>query len=403
MDYSKNLQIGIVWANPYNRNLGVAALAYSSLALLYDMAVEHGLKADFSFFGSERTGFDEITVGDKVIRFRNIPGLDFFDWKWQAKLLLCPRKHRLADIHSIEYVFDIAEGDSFTDIYGDVRFRKIRNSKIYFGKRVKKQILLPQTIGPFKEPRNERSAFRAMGYADLVISRDRLSYNYTADHLPAGNVMESIDVAFYMPFTRGRFDQQKVHVGVNVSGLLWNGGYTRNNQFGMKADYRKLVVDVLGYFQGQDHVEVHLVPHVLPEHQAVEDDYQAAKELQKEFPAAVLAPRFTTPVEAKSYISGLDFFTGARMHACIAAFSTGVPVYPMAYSRKFNGLFTDTLQYEWLGDCVNTTEKTVLEGLKAAYTLRSELRQQVANRMETIVRPRLVSLKERLYRVFTDR
>src|SRR5690606_26009817 len=124
----------------------------------------------------------------------------------------------------------------------------------------------------------------------------------------------------------------------------------------------KLMIGVLDYFQGQDNVEVHLVSHVLPEHQAVEDDYQAAKELQREFPEIVLAPRFATPVEAKSYISGLYFFTGARMHACIAAFSTGVPVYPLAYSRKFNGLFTDTLQYEWLGDCVNTGEGLVLEG-----------------------------------------
>lgn len=402
MDNNEHLQIGIVWANPYNRNLGVAALAYSSLALLHDMTEEQGIKADFSFFGSERTGFDEMTVGGKTIRFRNIPGLDFFDWKWQAKLLLHPRRHRVADIRSMDYIFDIAEGDSFTDIYGDARFRKIRNSKIYFGKRVKKQVLLPQTIGPFNNPRNERSAFRAMGFADLVICRDRLSYDYAVGYLPAEKVRESIDVAFYLPFTRGRFDDEKVHVGINVSGLLWNGGYTRNNQFGMQTDYRKLVIDMLTYFSSQDQVEIHLVSHVLPAHQAVEDDYQAAKELHRDFPETVLAPRFATPVEAKSYISGLDFFTGARMHACIAAFSTGVPVYPLAYSRKFNGLFADTLQYNWLGDCVNTRESVVLDGLEKAYGLRDRLKGEVIHCMETIVRPRLSSLKQLLYQVLTD-
>ena len=41
-------------------------------------------------------------------------------------------------------------------------------------------------------------------------------------------------------------------------------------------------------------------------------------------PGTVLAPRFSTPSEAKTYIAGLDFFMGARMHACIAAFSSGV-------------------------------------------------------------------------------
>jgi colanic acid/amylovoran biosynthesis protein len=33
------------------------------------------------------------------------------------------------------------------------------------------------------------------------------------------------------------------------------------------------------------------------------------------------------------------------MHACIAAFSSGVPVAPVAYSRKFSGLFGGVLGY----------------------------------------------------------
>ncbi|MGJ7723542.1 polysaccharide pyruvyl transferase family protein [Escherichia coli] len=40
--------------------------------------------------------------------------------------------------------------------------------------------------------------------------------------------------------------------------------------------------------------------------------------------AVVVAERFTNPITAKSYISSIDFFTGARMHATIAAFSAGV-------------------------------------------------------------------------------
>ena len=38
------------------------------------------------------------------------------------------------------------------------------------------------------------------------------------------------------------------------------------------------------------------------------------------------------------------------MHACIAAFSAGVPVIPMAYSRKFEGLF-GALGYHRTVDC----------------------------------------------------
>ena len=45
----------------------------------------------------------------------------------------------------------------------------------------------------------------------------------------------------------------------------------------------------------------------------------------------------------------MTLFTGARMHATIGAISSGVPVIPVAYSRKFNGLY-DTLQYPFYID-----------------------------------------------------
>lgn len=396
MNHHQSLQIGIIWANPYNKNLGVAALAYASLALLYDVTRTHGRLASFSFFGSERSGMDELTIGDHTIRFRNIPGMDFYDWKWRLKLLINPHRHRLSDIRSIDYAFDIGEGDSFTDIYGDVRFKKIRNSKIYFGKRVRKQVLLPQTIGPFNQPSNERSAFHAMRYVDLVISRDKKSYDYTAKHLPASQLAESIDVAFYLPFVPLNFGSDRIQVGINVSGLLWNGGYTRNNQFGMRTDYKRLISDTIRYFSTQERVQIHLVPHVIPEHQPVEDDYLASEMIQREFPQVIVAPRFASPIAAKNYISGLDFFTGARMHACIAAFAAGVPVYPMAYSRKFNGLFADTLQYPWLGDCVNQGEQEVFDGLKSAFAKRSELKEHITTSNKDIIQPRLSALKDLL-------
>lgn len=392
----KKKQIGIVWANPYNKNLGVAALAYSALSILHDVLTTHNINGEITFFGSDKSTKDQIKIGNKIIPFKNIKGLDFYDLKWILKLLVDPNKHQLKAIQSLEYIFDIAEGDSFTDIYGNVRFEKIRNSKKYFGKRVKKQILLPQTIGPFKHARNEKSAFKAMQATDLIISRDKQSFQYTKEKLPKDKIRESIDVAFYLPYEKQSFNSQKVNVGINISGLLWNGGYTKNNQFGMQAVYQDLIREMLSFFVDKADVLVHLVPHVIPEHQPVEDDYIVSEQLQQEFSSVLVAPRFETPIAAKSYISGLDFFTGARMHACIAAFSSGVPVYPLAYSRKFNGLFVDTLNYHWLGDCVNTNNEEILAGLKDAFETKEELKKQIQLSIKTIVEPRLLELKKLL-------
>ena len=111
---------------------------------------------------------------------------------------------------------------------------------------------------------------------------------------------------------------------------------------------------------------------------ALEDDLRASAALQDEFPALRPAPDFASPSAAKSYIAGLDFFMGARMHACIAAFSSGVPVVPMAYSRKFAGLF-GSLGYDHTVDCQSETNTAILEKIAAAFENRVTLATETAS------------------------
>ena len=117
--------------------------------------------------------------------------------------------------------------------------------------------------------------------------------------------------------------------------------------------------------------------HVISETQLVEDDYRASQALAAEFPGVILSPRFVSPSEAKSCIAGMDFFMGARMHACIAAFSSGVPVIPMAYSRKFAGLF-GTLGYDRTVDCTSQEGPAIVAAVKEGYENRSALATEVA-------------------------
>jgi polysaccharide pyruvyl transferase WcaK-like protein len=175
-----------------------------------------------------------------------------------------------------------------------------------------------------------------------------------------------------------------VRIGINVSGLLMSGGYTRNNMFGLQMDYPQLMRDILQRFADHpDACEVHLVPHVISWHRgALEDDYAASVKLSEEFSFATVAPAFTSPSEAKSYIAGMDFFMGARMHACIAAFSSGVPVVPMAYSRKFAGLF-GALGYDETVDCTTQGADEILTRIFSAYERRAELAQAQKAAFET--------------------
>ncbi|RXG12928.1 polysaccharide pyruvyl transferase WcaK-like protein [Leeuwenhoekiella aestuarii] len=391
---NKKKQIAIVWANPYNKNLGVGALAYSALALLNDVLQEDNIEADLHFFGTSQVGQDHIEVNGKKIHFSTVYGMNFFKLKSLIKLVLFPNRFKTSRILSYDLIFDIAEGDSFTDIYGDKRFWNILNSKRFFSLLGRKQVLLPQTIGPFNKEVHEKAAFKAMQKLEMVISRDRQSYAYTQKFLPESMLAESIDVAFYMPYDRQFFSTDKIHVGLNISGLLWNGGYTKDNQFNLQSDYKKLILNFLDYFTALDSVQVHIVPHVVPKDHPVEDDYQVSEAIIKDYPQAILAPRFENPIEAKGYIGGLDFFSGGRMHSCIAAYATGVPVVPMAYSRKFNGLFVDTLAYNYMGDCVNTDEQQVMNEILDGFNDRETLKAAVQKGLSEIVAPRLTELKK---------
>jgi polysaccharide pyruvyl transferase WcaK-like protein len=100
-----------------------------------------------------------------------------------------------------------------------------------------------------------------------------------------------------------------------------------------------------------------------------------------------LAPFFINPIEAKSYISGLDFFMGARMHACIAAFSSGVPVFPVSYSRKFFGLFRDSLGYQHLGDLTCVTADEALQEMKKTFVARESIKEEIDSIKKVVINP----------------
>ena len=153
-----------------------------------------------------------------------------------------------------------------------------------------------------------------------------------------------------------------------------NGGYDRRNMFGLSLDYPGLMARIVtSFLEHPEKPEVHLVPHVIVEEKgAVEDDLTACTKLAEGKPGVIVAPRFRSPSEAKTYIAGLDFFAGARMHACIAAFSSGVAVVPMAYSRKFAGLF-GSLGYTRTVDCTGQDEATILSAIIDGFSNRALL------------------------------
>ncbi|NLE99132.1 MAG: polysaccharide pyruvyl transferase family protein, partial [Propionibacterium sp.] len=378
-------RIGFLGVQADTANLGLAALAYSVIALL-DETVEE--PADFVLFS--------VNSDAALERMRSELGIT------QSRIKAVPFRHKspikmaqaVREIHACDVVVDFTGGDSFSDIYGLTRLlRKLFHKQLVLATG-RPLVLAPQTYGPLQGSAGKPWYRHVVRKAAAVFTRDHLSLPFL-EELTSREIHLSTDVAVRLPHTpRDPAGDGRVHVGVNVSGLLWAGGYTGDNQFSLETDYRQYCRALVSALLARGRT-VHLVAHVVvrPGESAHEDDFTAAQELLEEFPDCHLAPPFTSPIEAKSWISGLDAFAGSRMHASIAAFTAGVPTVPVAYSRKFAGLFGN-LGYDVGVDLTTTpTDRAVAETL-AHLDDPEALREQS--------RPALATARERIA-VFTDR
>lgn len=356
------LEIALIFHSANSANLGVGALTVSEIDILRRLATEVGtdLKITLVDWRDARPPY----VGGPDIEVRPIRSRDILKpWGYPALVWR-------ADI-----VIDIGAGDSFADIYGPTRLRKMFAMKFIAHLLRRPLVVAPQTVGPFTKNSSRRLARATLRRSAVVASRDAAS-TVAARDLGAEHVIEASDVALRLPYTPPppRAPGGPVRAGLNVSGLLMNGGYSRQNMFGLTLDYPALMRALIGDLMKRG-AEVHLVPHVITNRGDVEDDATASADLAAEFPGVIVASDFATPSEAKSYIAGMDFFAGARMHACIAAFSSGVPVIPMAYSRKFEGLF-GTLGYHRTVDCTRQSADAIraalLQGFDDRATLQAE-------------------------------
>lgn len=343
----QRLRIGLLNHAFGRPNLGVDALSRSNIAILRASCLAAGIEPTFVLFG--KPGADTPTDSD-------VTHGEFLRLRQLATLQLGAFRKAIAEC---DLVVDICAGDGFTDIYGAKLFMVHNLGKwaTLLGKRP--LVFAPQTIGPFNKFWSRSIAAAIFNRATLTFARDGLSMKVLADMGVKTPCHEVIDVAFALPFEKAppRGADAPVRVGINVSGLLYRYG----DRFQLTVDYGALMRGMIENVLAREKHEVWLVSHVIHDDANTQDDLGAASELAKEYPGVHLAPEFRNSEEAKSFLSGLDFFTGGRMHACIGAISSGVPVLPIAYSRKFNGLF-GTLGYERMidGRALSTEEALAL-------------------------------------------
>ncbi|GLQ09188.1 hypothetical protein GCM10007913_11200 [Devosia yakushimensis] len=376
----KGLHIALLWHTFGHGNLGVDALARGNASVIRAAAAAVGVPVRFTSLGTGQNHAvpdfpDDVAIGPAP----------------RLKPLLRGKSDFMDVIRRSDLVFDIGEGDSFTDLYGGLRYGFLLGTKLAVLAARRPLIIAPQTIGPFDNPVRRWLAAAVLRRADAVYTRDGLSTAFLQDNGVLANTDEFIDVAFALPFERAGRVGGQVRVGINVSGLLYNGGYSGRNDLGMRLDYAALMHKLIESLLARQDVETHLIVHVTG-NGGPDDDLPVARLLARRYPGLVLAPVFGTSVEAKGYISGMDYVVAGRMHAAIAALSAGVPVMPVAYSRKFNGLF-GTLDYPHMVDGRATSTEAALAALIDGFERRAELQDAVRHGL-AIARRRLAAYQD---------
>ncbi|SFN67053.1 Polysaccharide pyruvyl transferase family protein WcaK [Sphingomonas sp. OK281] len=370
----RSLRIGLLWHQFGRPNLGVDALSRSNIAILRAAAAAAGAKPHFILFGKPG---EDLTIADDIelgpfLRVRDLATAN-------------TRNYR-NELNKCDLIVDICAGDGFTSIYGRFLFSLQAITKYLAIQSGRPLVFAPQTIGPFDSAWTRSAARWIFNRAKITFARDGMSSLAFKDLGVTAPLEEVIDVAFRLPFESAKVKNQGevIKVGINVSGLLYRHG----DRFGLTLDYPELNRRLITAFGAMPNTEVWLVSHVHHDAGDAEDDFTVINEIAQQFPGVKIAPKFENSEEAKSWIVNLDFFTGGRMHACIGAFSSIVPVMPIAYSRKFNGLFS-TLNYPHVvdGRCVTTDEAMTM--LIAGFNGRATLRDELVRSMAEIVKVRL--------------
>lgn len=345
------MRIGLFGFTMAHENMGCQALTCSFLELVRKNCKRK--KITIVNFGNEKT------IGKIDELFPE------FAFECEPVRLKGKFKQFVHKVSQCDVIFDVTAGDGFSDIYFTKGTYRDTLVKIICAHQKNVFVLAPQTYGPFAHKSLEWLAGIAIKSADYAYARDQISADYAAG-ISKRNVKTVTDMAFVLPCKRDEFDGVKERIGFNVSGLLWQGGFNKENQFGLTVDYKEYCRSFIKAALA-DNYEVHLIPHVTKssdcERIIPDGDYPACQELAKEFPESILAPCFETPYEAKNYIAGMKYFIGARMHATIGAFSSGIITIPFAYSRKFQGLY-EKIGYPY---CIDGTKLNTNDAISKTF------------------------------------
>ena len=261
--------------------------------------------------------------------------------KKSLEYLLCAIKHKLTGTdyefvkHSHrDFLRQISKGDICLSIGGDNycyngvdrlgyynrMFRKKGAKTVLWGCSIEPSILKEDVIEDLKS-------------YDLITVRESLSYEGLKNAGITDNLLLCPDPAFQLDKMEVKlpegFDKSNT-IGINVSPLVSTCGNLVMENY----------LELIKYILEDSSNKILLIPHVV---KAETDDRETLRSLMEQFTdnERIRMLDDNNCMVLKGIISKCRMFVGARTHATIAAYSTGVPTLAVGYSVKARGIARD--------------------------------------------------------------
>lgn len=170
----------------------------------------------------------------------------------------------------------------------------------------------------------------------LIIARESITYQAFLDNGLTNTILLP-DPAFTLDTKLSELPKGFVSgntIGINVSPLIMK---SETSEGIVLKSYTKLIQHIIDTTD----CPVALIPHVLWDHDNDMLPLKKLYDLFKDTRRVILLSDTYNCMELKGFISRCKLFIGARTHATIAAYSTGVPTLVIGYSVKARGIAKD--------------------------------------------------------------
>ncbi|HEX2208227.1 MAG TPA: polysaccharide pyruvyl transferase family protein [Longimicrobium sp.] len=269
-----------------------------------------------------------------------------------ARMVPARVRHRYGLVTEAEIrgVLD-ASGFAYSDQWGPSAAEGLARLSGRWRRQGKRVVLLPQALGPFRDP-DVRDAFRrALDAVDLVFARDRVSLEYARALGPSrARVEQAPDFTVSMPGTLPPgYEPRPGQVAVVPNLRMVDKG-----EADASDRYVAALAECVRHLRARGYEPFILV------HDPT-GDFVMAERLRERTGGELRVVHEDDPAHLKGILGSCHAVIASRFHALVSAMSQAVPSLAMGWSHKYEMLFEDFGADECVVNAADPAEKVLAQ------------------------------------------